>query len=518
MRAASLAYFAKEPKRLSVSEAALLVALPQLPERRRPDRNRDLALAARDRVLNRMVAAGLLDQSEVSRAAAEAVPERRGALPALAAHAADAALRASPAGARHQLTIKKSVQEGLEHVARKAATKLGPRLSVAMLMADARTGEILGAVGSANYFDAGLSGWIDMTRRVRSPGSTLKPFIYGIAMEQGLVAQETLIEDRPASFYGYRPRNFDMSYQGDVSVRQALQLSLNVPAVRLLDAIGPARLAARFRRAGVVSELPPGEAPGLAIGLGGVGLTLRDLVQLYTGLANGGRVHLLRDGTEKISPSSVGTAILEPQAAWQIADILSGVKPPEGSAARGIAYKTGTSYGYRDAWSVGFDGRHVLGVWVGRADGGAVAGLAGYVSAAPILFEGFTRSGLATVPLGRAPNGTFRPKPDELPVTMVRFVTSDDGLPAAAAPGEPAPQIIFPPDGAHVDLTSSGGAPLMLKLQGGRAPFRWLANGKPLAGIERRRTSTWLPDGAGYSVLTVIDAAGRAASVKVFVE
>ena len=122
----------------------------------------------------------------------------------------------------------------------------------AMLMADARTGEILGAVGSANYFDAGLSGWIDMTRRVRSPGSTLKPFIYGIAMEQGLVAQETLIEDRPASFYGYRPRNFDMSYQGDVSVRQALQLSLNVPAIRLLDAIGPARLAARFRRAGVV--------------------------------------------------------------------------------------------------------------------------------------------------------------------------------------------------------------------------------------------------------------------------
>ncbi len=517
VRAASLAYFGKEPKWLSVSEAALLVALPQLPERRRPDRNRHLALAARDRVLNRMVTAGLLDQREASRAAAEAVPDKRGALPALAAHTADAALRASPAETRHQLTIKKSVQEGLEQVAREAAAKLGPRLSVAMVMADARTGEILGAVGSADYFDASRSGWIDMTRRVRSPGSTLKPFIYGLAMEQGLVAQETLIEDRPANFSGYRPRNFDMSYQGDVSIRQALQLSLNVPAIRLLDAIGPARLAARFRRAGVVPQLPPGEAPGLAIGLGGVGLTLRDLVQLYTGLANGGRSHLLRDGTEKIPPSSVGTAILEPQAAWQIADILSGVKPPEGSAPRGIAYKTGTSYGYRDAWSVGFDGRHVLGVWIGRPDGGAVAGLAGYVAAAPILFEGFTRSGIAAVPLGRAPAGTFRPKLDELPVTMVRFATSEDGLPVTAATGtEPAPQIIFPPDGAHVDLSGSG--PLMLKLQGGRAPFRWLANGKPLAGIERRRTATWLPNGTGYSTLTVIDAAGRATSVKVFVE
>jgi penicillin-binding protein 1C len=518
VRAASLAYFGKEPRRLTVSEAALLVALPQLPERRRPDRSHNLARAARDRVLNRMVTAGLLGRSEAVRAASEDVPDTRRALPAFAAHVADAALKSAPSEVRHQLTIVKSVQEGLEQVAREAASGLGQRLSVAMVMADARTGEILGSVGAADYFDATRSGWIDMTKTVRSPGSTLKPFIYGLAMEQGLVAQETLIEDRPASFSGYRPRNFDMDYQGDVSVRQALQLSLNVPAVRLLDAIGPARLAARFRRAGVAPQLPPGEAPGLAIGLGGVGLTLHDLVQLYTGLANGGQVHLLSDGTEKTPPSSVGTTILEPQAAWQIADILSGVKPPEGSANRGIAYKTGTSYGYRDAWSVGFDGRHVLGVWVGRADAGAVPGLAGYISAAPILFEGFTRSGLAAVPLARAPAGALRPKREELPVTMVRFTSPEDGLPSAPSPGEPPPQIIFPPQGAHIDLSGSDGIPLALKLQGGRAPFRWLANGKPLAGLERRRKSIWLPDGTGYSTLTVIDAAGRAASVKVFVE
>lgn len=519
VRAASLAYYGKEPKRLSVSEAALLVALPQLPERRRPDRNPATAHAARDRVLTRMVSAGRLSEREAARAALEDVPAERRPLPALAAHAAYAMLgRIDPAAPR-QLTIRKSVQQGLEAVAREAAKKLGPKLSVAMVMADSRTGEILGEVGSADFLDSSRAGWIDMTRIVRSPGSTLKPFIYGLAFEQGLLAQETLIEDSPADFNGYRPKNFDMGYQGDVSVRQALQLSLNVPAIRILDAVGPARLTARFRQAGVSPVLPPNEAPGLAIGLGGVGVTLRDLVQLYTGLANGGKVHALRDGTESRAIDSSAVTILNEQANWQIVDILAGVRAPEGSLQRGIAYKTGTSYGYRDAWSVGFDGRHVLGVWVGRADASAVPGLSGYVSAAPILFEGFARSGLPAVALPSQPAGVLRPRRDELPLTLARFGATTASA-NASAPTEPAPRIVFPPDGARIDLgtATDDATPLVLKLQDGRAPFRWLANGKPLAGMDRRRTATWQPDGTGYSTLTVIDAAGRAASVKVFVE
>ena len=519
IRAASLAYFGKEPKRLTLSEAALLVALPQLPERRRPDRNLAGAHAARDRVLARMVSAGLIDQHEADRAAAEEVAGARNALPALAPHASGAALKNAPSVHVHQLTISRRVQEGLETVAKDAAKKLGPKLSVAMVLADAETGEILGEVGSSDFFDPSRSGWIDMTRTIRSPGSTLKPFIYGLAMEQGLVAQETLIEDRPTDFDGYRPRNFDMNYQGDVSVRQALQLSLNVPAVRLLDAIGPARLTARFRQVGVAPQLPLNEPPGLAIGLGGVGVTLRDLVQLYTGLSNGGQVKPLRDGSEPAGSTPVPAGmVLDAQAAWQIADILAGVRPPEGAPARGIAYKTGTSYGYRDAWSVGFDGRYVLGVWIGRPDASAIAGLSGYVSAAPVLFEGFAKSGLAAVPLRAAPAGAFRPKREELPVTMARFASADELL--DVGPTEPAPQIVFPPQGARVDLGAASGnaSALVMKIQGGRAPFRWLANGKPLASVERRRTTSWVPDGAGTSTLTVIDAAGRAASVSVFVE
>lgn len=250
--------------------------------------------------------------------------------------------------------------------------KLGPKLSLAMVMADAQTGAIVGEVGSADYFDASRSGWIDMTRVNRSPGSTLKPFIYGLAFEQGLVSQETMIEDRPADFFGYRPRNFDMSYQGDVTVREALQLSLNVPAVKLLDAVGPSRLMVRFRRAQVHPVLPPNETPGLAIGLGGVGITLKDLVQLYTALANRGQPVRLGDGVTGEPAKLDVEPLLEPVAVWNVADILSGVIPPAGAPQRGIAYKTGTSYGYRDAWSVGYDGRYVLGVWVGRPDNSAV--------------------------------------------------------------------------------------------------------------------------------------------------
>jgi penicillin-binding protein 1C len=513
VRAASLAWFGKEPARLTVAEAALLVALPQSPEARRPDRHPDEARAARDRVLQRMASAGLMSADEARRAAIVGrVPDGRDLMPALAAHAAGEAMRAEPGKLRHELTLKRPVQEALEAVAKEAAQRLGPRLSVAMVMADARTGEILAEVGSADFFDGRRFGWIDMTRSLRSPGSTLKPFIYGLAFEEGLVAQQTVIEDRPANFAGYRPRNFDMAYMGDVSVREALQLSLNVPAIRLLDALGPARLAARFRQAGVTPALPAGEKPGLAMGLGGVGVTLRDLVQLYTGLANGGFAIALRDTAAQPAPIQ----ILSPAATWQVVDILSGVRPPVGAPRLGIAYKTGTSYGYRDAWSVGFDGRHVLGVWVGRADGAAVPGLAGYDAAAPILFDAFSRSGVGIVPFRPAPPGAVRVARQDLPVTQRRFSRTPSESRIAGVV-EAAPEIVYPPNGARVEIAAPD-EPLVLKLQGGRAPFRWLANGKPVGDGSRRRTARWLPEGDGFSTLTVIDAAGRAASVRVFID
>lgn len=520
VRAASFAYFGKEPKRLSVAEAALLVALPQSPEGRRPDRFPDAAKVARARVLSRAHVEAAVGDGEAERAALIAVPRERRQLPALAAHLAEVALRKAPGETVYGTTLRKSVQDALERVAREAGARLPPKVSLAMMMADSTTGEIIADVGSADYFDASRSGWIDMTRINRSPGSTLKPFIYGLAFEEGLVAQETIIEDRPSDFSGYRPKNFDMSYQGDVSIRQALQLSLNVPAVRVLDGVGPSRLMVRFRRAEVRPVLPVGEAPGLAIGLGGVGMTLKDLVQLYAGLANQGWPVKLGDGVREQPKRDGMQPLLEPSAVWQVTDILSDVLPPQGSPKLGLAYKTGTSYGYRDAWSVGYDGRYVLGVWVGRPDNGAVPGITGYGTAAPILFEAFSRSGFAISGHPSAPPGAQRLALTDLPIGLRRYSVMANGL-LRSTSREPAPQIVYPPEGARVDLGARSGeeiAPLMLKLQGGRAPFRWLANGKPLEDSARTRNSEWKPDGAGYSTLTVIDAKGRAATVRVFIE
>lgn len=513
IRAATLGWYGKEPKRLLVSEAALLVALPQLPEQRRPDTNPVNALAARDRVLERMASEQHIDKGEAERGMMDSVPSQRLALPFLAAHAAQRALAIAPLQKRYQLTIDRRTQEALERVAHLAATQLGPRISVAIVMADAHNGDVIADVGSAGFFDSTRAGWVDMTRAVRSPGSTLKPFIYGLAFEEGLVAQETIIEDRPSNFSGYRPRNFDLAYQGDVSIRTALQMSLNVPAVHLLDSVGPAKLTTRFRQAGIEMALPRFERPGLAIALGGAGISLYDLVQLYTAFPNLGEVTSLGN----LPGPRQRSRLLESAASWQVSDMLGGITPPEGARRQGIAYKTGTSYGYRDAWSVGFDGRHVIGVWVGRPDGAPVPGLAGYQSAAPILFEAFAKSGVAILSLPRPPTGAFRSSYSDLPITLRRFATGKEELQERPL-AEPAPQIIFPPQGARVERIEGGLNTIALKLQGGRAPFRWLANGRAFDGVSRRRTMTWVPTGAGFSTLTVIDAAGRSDSVKLFVE
>ena len=518
VRAASLAWFGKEPGRLDTAEAALLVALPQLPEKRRPDRFPEAAKQARERVLQRLAVERVVGDGEAARAALADVPSSRRDLPSYAPHMAVAARAKFPNTAKVRSTLTLPIQRELEDVARHAAEKLEDRVSVAIVMADAQTGDILAEVGSADYLDTARRGFVEMSRAVRSPGSTLKPFIYGLAFENGLIGQETIIEDRPADFSGYRPRNFDMHYQGDVSIRQALQLSLNVPAVKLLDAVSPSALMVRFRRVGVRLVLPSSEAPGLAIALGGAGISLVDLVQLYAGLAGGGDPVRLGDGVRSAPERLEGDRLFSDAAIWNVSDILSGVLPPLGMKQRGIAYKTGTSYGYRDAWSVGYDGRHVIGVWVGRADNGAVPGIAGYATAAPILFEAFAKSGVAVTPMPAAPSGVARVAVSDLPANQRRFTTTASGL-LAASRRESAPRIVYPPEGARVELSGQSGiSPLVLKLQGGRAPFRWLANGLPLPDASHRRNSEWRPEGQGFSTLTVIDADGRASSVRIFVE
>ncbi|MDQ2083234.1 penicillin-binding protein 1C [Xanthobacteraceae bacterium Astr-EGSB] len=508
IRAASLAYFGKEPRRLSLSEIALLVALPQSPEARRPDRSAATARRARDRVLDRIAAQGIVAPEDIARAREAPVSPARIAMPVLAPHAADAA--AAEKNRRPRLTIDATLQKSLQDLARERARQQGADISVAILAADHVSGEILAHVGSADYFDVRRSGQVDMTNAVRSPGSTLKPFIYGLGFEDGFLHPETLVEDRPRRYGSYAPENFDLSFQGTVSVRKALQLSLNVPAVAVLDRVGPNRLTARLAHAGGALVLPPGEIPGLAMGLGGVGIRLADLVTLYGGLARGGLsvpLAIRADATEERAPRR----LLDPVASWYVGNVLLGTPPPENASGGRIAFKTGTSYGYRDAWALGFDGKRVIGVWVGRPDGAPVAGMTGRNAAAPILFDAFARLGKPLVPLAAAPKGALFATQARLPGPLQRF----GSLPGAAG-GLPL-KILFPPHGARLDVGAGEGASdrLALKYAGGVKPVTILMDGRPLPTAGQRRTVLVPKPGPGFVRFTVMDATGASDSVVV---
>jgi penicillin-binding protein 1C len=508
VRAASLAYFGKEPRKLSLAEAALLVALPQSPELRRPDRFPTAARAARDRVLDRAALAGLMPRDEIARAKTQPVPHERKPLPVLAPHAADQVVLLEPDRREHRLTLDLFLQKNLQELAHERAQALGPDISVAILAVDNVTGEVRARVASADYFDLRRAGQVDMTQALRSPGSTLKPFIYGLGFEDGVIHPDTLIDDRPSRYGGYVPENFDLTFQGVVTVRRALQLSLNVPAVAVLNRIGVSRLGVRLSQAGAVLILPKGEAPGLAMGLGGVGVRLADLVMLYASLARQGEALALTERQQ--ADLRMPHRLLDPVAAWYVGNILLGAPPPDNAPYGRIAFKTGTSYGYRDAWAIGFDGRMTVGVWVGRPDGAPVPGLVGRASAAPILFEAFARSGAAPAALPRAPRGAIFAASNKLPPPLQRF-----GITGPREAAE-APRIMFPPNGARLEIAAGAQPdPVALKISGGRGPLTVLVNGVPATAASGRGTLFFQPDGPGFVRLTVMDARGATDSVTV---
>jgi len=516
VRAASLAYFGKEPTRLTTAEAALLVALPQSPEARRPDLNPAVAKLARDTVLDRMVTSGLIQEEEAIAAKSEPIPTARREFPMLAAHLAQEATALDPKARTIPLTIDRKLQQALEKLGTTRAAPLGDEVSVAILVADEKTGDILASVGSAGLFKSSADGFVDMTKAVRSPGSTLKPLIYGLGFELGLAHPESLIEDRTTAFGAYVPVNFDNFTRGTVTIREALVSSLNIPAVIVLDAVGTARLVSRMKRAYADPQLPDETLPGLAIGLGGVGVTLRDLVSMYASIARGGMPVHLNDGVgPHVDTTGDEAPVLDPVAAWYVSSILRDVPPPANGISGRIAFKTGTSYGYRDAWAIGFDGEHVIGVWVGRPDGVPVPGISGIKAAAPILFEAFDRLG-PTAPFAAPPTGVIVAANPDLPEPLRRFRHPNDNRTAR----DPAPEISFPEDGSDLDLgTSAGdGQPLVVKVRNGAPPFTFFANGAPFEQAAFTRQGTWHPDGPGYVTVSVVDAQGRSDQVKVFLD
>lgn len=509
VRAATLAWFGKEPHRLTPAQAALLVALPQSPNGRRPDRHPKAATEARERVLQRAVISGVLSEDAASTALTTPVPNQRRAFPSLAPHMADRAVAQRPEAVVHQVTLSRDLQISLEQFAAKALRGLGDRVSISMVVADHHSGEILASVGSAGFSGGDhRQGFVDMTQAKRSPGSTLKPLVYGLSFDQGLAHPETLITDAPVRFGTYAPQNFDGRFRGELRVREALAQSLNLPVVLLTDEIGPANLMAAMRKAGTAPEVPGGAA-GLAVALGGVGLSLEELVQLYAVIPQGGMAQDLRwHMEEETSPKQ---RVMSRSAAWHLGNILSGIAPPKASPRNGLAYKTGTSYGYRDTWAIGFDGQHVAGVWIGRPDGTPVPGAFGADVAAPVLFEVFQRIAPELTPLGPPPPETLIVSTGQLPEPLRKF----RGRNALFEKPEDALAVAFPPDGATLE---GGNSEVILKVKNGALPFTVLANGAPVVQQSRMREMVVPLVGKGSATVTVVDAKGASDRVTFWVD
>jgi penicillin-binding protein 1C len=479
IRAASLIYFQQDPAHLTTAEAALLVALPRSPERLRPDRHPAAALAATRRVLT-------LAGFSPNFPATDLPPLARHRFLRLAPHLAER-LRGMGLSGMVRTTLDAQLQAAAGALVAREVLFSGRNANIAALVIDNRSRNILAYVGGANFFSAG--GMVDMVRAVRSPGSTLKPFIYGMALDDDLITPGSRIEDAPIDFAGYAPRDFDQSFRGMVTVREALEQSYNLPAVQLLRAIGPARFTATLRAAGATLRLPGG-APSLPIALGGVGVSLQSLAMLYTALADGGQAAKLRFLSGPAGPT---TAIMTQAAAAQIAGILRGTPAPDGIAPtdRPIAYKTGTSYGFRDAWAAGFSPAYTVVVWTGRTDGTPSPGAYGRLTAAPILFKLF-----ALLPPEAA---QAAPAPAESAPALQVFNASPAFM-------KPRPRILFPPAGATLQVTDSGGTiPISLEAQGGAPPYRWVINGAMLPPAPVGISMTWQPPGPGFAHIAVID-------------
>ena len=387
--AASWAYLGKPPSQLTHAEAALFAVLPQAPSRLRPDRHPHAAQAARDKVLRRLAQFQVWTPTQLREALEEPVllaPRREPSLAPLLARR----LNTPHSPALIRTTLDAALQRRLEDLLLGWRARLPERTSAAILVVEHETMAVRAYLGSVDINDPRRFGHVDMISAQRSPGSTLKPFLYGMALDAGLIHSESLLQDVPRRYGDYRPGNFAAGFSGPVAASAALATSLNLPAVQLLEAYGPKRFAGELRSAGVPLALPALAEPNLALILGGAGSRLEDLVGGYRALAHGGKSARLRLQPQDLL---VERRLLSPGSAWIIRRILSGQARPDRDPRAhllqrpSLAWKTGTSYGFRDAWAIGVGPRYLIGIWIGRPDGTPVPGQFGLASAAPLMLQ-----------------------------------------------------------------------------------------------------------------------------------
>lgn len=510
IRAASWRYFGREPNRLSDDQIALLIALPQSPEVRRPDLRPDGARAGRDSIVAKLERLGYLTEARADEARAAHIPGRRYAFPARAWHATGNASGDLSRDIRS--TIDAGFQSEMEQIARRVVEDLEPEVQVSILVVDIPTRAVRAAVGSADRARPG--GWLDLTAQARSPGSTLKPFIYALAFDDGSAAPSTRIADLPKRFAAYQPENFDRLFRGDVRVSEALQHSLNVPAVLTLDRIGPQRFAAALTLAGAYPRISgtATKEPGLALALGGAGLTAQELAVLYAALGDSGRAKSLIWDADLVSEDDGHYQLMSADSAEKILKILRETPTPAGrmpgrltANAPQVAFKTGTSYGYRDAWAAGVSGDYAIVVWVGRADGAPRPGQTGRLAALPLLFETADRAAHHLGASGAAKSRLMSEVQPEARGALGAF--DGDAKP---------PEILFPPRAAELWAGQVDGAPARPFVFAGRGEgdLHWFVDGVPVP-LDAGGLPSWQPPDAGFYRVSAVDRAGRTSSVDV---
>ena len=430
---ASLIYFGKTADRLSLAEALSLVVIPQSPQRRAPGPGEpDDLRRARERLYAEWV---MYHGATGTDAQAIGQPLRYrelGRLPFLAPHLTTALLQRDPTAREIHTTLDAQMQKRLErHLARYVERKrrLGVHNAVAMLV-DRRDMAVKALVGSADFFDAGIEGQTNGAFAKRSPGSALKPFIYALALDQGLIHPLSMLKDAPTAFGAFNPENFDGRFMGPISAHDALIRSRNVPAVALSAQLARPGFYQFLRTAGI-SRMRSEQHYGLALALGGGEVSMEEMLTLYAMLANEGIWRPLRYRRE--APPAEGVRLLSAQASWLTLDMLKDNPRPDEAALRApgpvpVAWKTGTSWGFRDAWTVGSFGPYVLAVWVGHFDGRGNPAFVGVQAAAPLFFE------IADALLaGHAELAAFAP-PRPPGLTRIEVCSASGELPNAACP------------------------------------------------------------------------------------
>ncbi|TXR53981.1 penicillin-binding protein 1C [Reinekea thalattae] len=397
LNAATYAYFGKPAKQLSVAQIALLVTLPKSPNRTRPDRHPEYAKQQRDALLEKMLAAELIDQASFALAIDEPVIKQRLSFPQKIPHLAWYLKSQNPTQDDFYTTVDYNIQSRSQAIVQQYLESLYQQgiSNAAVVVMDTKTHEVRSFLGSADYFDQQHEGANNGATALRSPGSTLKPFLYGLAMDEGLIAEKTQLPDIPMTVAGYSPQNYSKSFRGQVTVREALVDSLNVVAVRLSNQLGINKLYQLLKQGGISSMDKPASYYGLPLILGGVEVNLLEMTNLYASLANYGQYQPYRFNSQQpVDTTQEYAKFLSDEASWLISDILTDVERPDfpstwqySSSRPTVAWKTGTSYGHQDAWSIGYHPEFTVGVWVGNFNGKPATGLSGNTAAAPLFFD-----------------------------------------------------------------------------------------------------------------------------------